>query len=282
MKEVITPQAVLQSIKQVELWAEALKEKDLHEVSSFLDEAVRTYQQLEEAAQGSQLNLNQEDADRIKAIWVISAPGTYFKRNKKDRYANKEWAHWADRRRINYGFKVARRLAEIRAGREITGNIPSELDLIRKYGPIIIYNGRSDENAHLIEAAKVPWFRIPEGLGYPPDRVSIINPVDHPRFNTEKYNLLDQIQTFSLPLNLQIQSGDEIGVVAHASQAVRVLYALEGSGAFPAGVMAWMFSLPTPDNGFPEYPTQEIRAMVYYRFIANPPVVGNRPYPYKT
>lgn len=272
----VTTQAVLDSIQKVELWAGKFPED---EVISFLDEAVDLYLEFEEAAQHPRI-LESQDADKIKAIWIISAPGTYFTRDKADRYQDKEWSWWADRKRINYAFSVSRQLAEIKAGKKIAGNKPADLELIKEHGPILIYNGRADENAALAQAVQVPWLRIPEGLGYPKDKVCIINPFI-PSFHTEQYNLLDQVRTLHLPRSLQINPVDEIGIVAHAPQAVRALYTLNGPEVDPfKGLRARMLLMPTPETGIPEYPIQELRGIVYYRFIADPPVVGSIPYPY--
>lgn len=272
----VTTQAVLDSIQKVELWAGKFQED---EVVPFLDEAVDLYQKFEEAARHPRV-LDSTDAEKIRAIWIPSAPGTYFTKNKNDRYQDKSWSYWADRKRINHAFSVGRQLAEIKAGRKIAGNIPADLEIISSFGPTLIYNGRSDENAALAQAVKVPWLRIPEGLGYPSDKVSIIQPFT-PRFYSKEYNLLDQVQTLHLPYNLRTNPGDEIGIVVHAAQGVRALYSLTGSQTDPlAGLTARMFLMSTPNTGFPEYPISELRAMVYYRFIEDPPKIGDNPHPY--
>lgn len=284
IKEINT-QSILSSIKQVEPWNRELeglmsRETDRGKVYSFLDRAVTTYQLFEQFSQNPWLHLiSSEKVKLIKAIWIPSAPGTYFTRDKTDRYQDKPWSYWADRKRINYAFSVGRQLAEIKAGKKIAGNTPADLELLKEHGPILIYNGRSDENAALAEATKVPWLRIPEGLGYPQDKVFIINPLTD-RFYSDKYNLLDQVRTLRLPADLQINPGDEIGIVAHAPQAVRALYSLNiPDQKLPEGIIARMFLLPTPDTGMPDYPLQELRGLVYYRFIdEDAPRVGTTPY----
>lgn len=50
---------------------------------------------------------------------------------------------------------------------------------------------------------------------------------------------------------------------------------------FPKASAIKVFTLPSPKGSVPEYPTMEIRGMVYYRFIAKPPVVADAPYPYE-
>lgn len=273
----VTTQAVLDSIQKVELWAGKFPED---EVIPFLDKAVDLYQEFEEAAQHPRAPMTAAQAEKIKAIWIISAPGTYFQRDKADRYQDKPWSWWADRKRINYALGVGRQIAQINAGTKITTNTPKDLETISRFGPTLIYNGRSDENAALAQAVQVAWLKIPEGLGYPKDKVLIINPFT-PSFHTGQYSLLDQVRTLHLPAGLQINPGDEVGIVAHAPQAIRALYALNVSEIDPLqGLTARMFLIPTPQTGIPEYPIQELRGIVYYRFIANPPVVGNTPYLY--
>lgn len=58
-----------------------------------------------------------DGAKRIKAIWDISFVGTYLKEFQDDRWKDKPWAGWTDRRRLNYSAALMRRLTE-----RITGN----------------------------------------------------------------------------------------------------------------------------------------------------------------
>lgn len=281
----ITSQMVLKSIQDKETWSkqlEGLMNTERDRVFSFLNTAVETYRLFEQAAlQPASQQIGAEDAKLVKAIWIISAPGTYFTRNKKDRYEDKEWTFWNDRRRVNHAFGIGRKLAEIKAGRKIAGNTPADLELLKEFGPLLIYNGRPDENDAITEAVKTPWLRIPEGLGYPQDKVYIIYPFAE-RFNNKDYNLLDQINSFKFPAGIQINPGDEIGIVAHAPQAIRVLYSLSAKEEkFPKGATTRMLLLPTQRGGIPEYPTQELRGIIYYRFIASPPAVGDKPFPFK-
>lgn len=275
----VTTDIVLQSIIENETWAGRLPNSATTRL--FLDRAVAVYQEIEESAeQSGSKTISTSQADRIKAIWVPSAPGTYFQRNKNDRYKDKKWAWWADRKRTHFAIEKAREIAEIRAGRAIKGNNPAELELLGEYGPVIIYNGRPDENIALADAVKVPWLRMPKNLGYPENRVSIISPIDYPRFNNKDYNLLDQAKTLRLPYDLEINPDDEVAIVAHAAQTVRTLYVLGNQAVFPEGTLARIMALPTPSEGMPEYPIQELRGVTYYRFIANPIAIGDNPHPY--
>lgn len=267
-RNTITPESVTQSIKENELWWKQLQDfiEQGQPVNEFTAQAIAVLNQLEEAAQHPHLPESKEEAEKIKGLWVISAPGTYFQAKKNDRYRDKKWALWNDRQRINYAFKVGRRLAEIKMGHDVSHN----------YAPLIVYNGTPLEDAAVLEAVKTPWLRIPEGLIYPRNKVLVINPFP-PIDNT-----MDQIRTFRLPLSFKISPGDEIGVVIHAPQAIRFLYALANiSEVVPKGAEIRMLPLPTPTGGYPEYPLQELRGMVNYRFISNPPIISDSPYPFK-
>lgn len=273
---------IMQSIKQTEVWWKALQEVmqgDKEGVISFIEDALRLYEEIEEAALNPEphLPITPEDASKIKALWVISAPGTYFKASKKDRYEDKPWAAWNDRQRVNYALHLGRKLAEVRLGHKLSESW-SELEReIKEEGPMIIYSGRPDEAKALFEAAQVPWLRFPQGLSYPKDSISIIEPEpDHID------NLLDQIRTFQLPEGMRINKEDEIGVAIHAPQAVRLLYSLNNSrGGLTEKATLRIFPLPTPKEGIPEYPLQEIRGLINYRFIADPPNSADTPYPYR-
>lgn len=227
-------------------------------VTEFISGAIGVLNQMEAAAQNPHLPETKEEAEKIKALWVISAPGTYFQARKNDRYKDKPWALWNDRQRINYAFKIGRKM-----------------EALTQMLPLIVYSGRPDEAAAISEAVRTPWLRIPQGLEYPRDKVFLINPslID---------NAIDQIKTFRLPPALEIGPGDEIGLVIHAPQAVRFLYALACfKDIVPKGVSIRAFLLPTPKGGFPEYPLQELRGTVANRFIASPAFAPEQPYPVK-
>lgn len=277
----ITPERVLQSISENESWWEKFQDimKNGYPVNDFLTEAISVLNKMEESAKIPYLPEFKEEAEKIKALWVISAPGTYFQAEKNDRYKGKKWALWNDRQRINYAFKVGRRLAEIKMGHPVSENWVSAEEELSEYAPFIVYNGRSDEDLALEEAVKTPWLRIPARLMYPAKRVHIILPIKGFDPNTSTF---DNIKTFRLPPGTKIEEGDEIGIVIHAPQAMRFLYALANLDEIvPKGAEIRMLPLPTPTGGYPEYPLQELRGMVNYRFIANPPIISDSPYPYK-
>lgn len=274
----ITPEEVIKSISENESWWEKFQEimKQGYPVNNFLADAISVLNKMEETAQHPHLPQTKEEAEKIRALWVIAAAGAYSDAKKKDRYEDKEWALWNDRQRVNYAFKIGRRLAEIKLGHPISDNWTDGEKELTEYAPLIVYNGTPVEDAAVLEAIKTPWLRIPEGLVYPKNKVLVINPLP-PIDNT-----LDQVRTFRLPLSFKISPGDEIGVVIHAPQTARFLYALaKFEEVVPKGAKIRILPLPTPPGGYPEYPLQELRGMVSNRFISNPAKIADSPYPFK-
>lgn len=279
-RAIITVETVLSSIQEKENWWKQL-ENLLHQnnnVERYISGAIQVWDQLETASQNlkSQLPQTIEEAERIKALWTVSAPGTYFQPFKADRYTTKPWSAWMDRQRIIYSFKIGRSIAEIRLGHTICNNWQDAKAELMEQAPAIIYNGTPAENAAVLQVKKTPWLRIPQSSIYPGDKIFVINPL------TAIDNTVDQIKSFRLPPNSEIKPGDEIGVVIHAPQAVRFLYALNNiKNVIPKEVNLKIFPLPTPKNGFPEYPLQELRGTIFYHFIANPQITAGSPYSFK-
>lgn len=277
----ITVETVLYSIEQTEKWWEQLQAliRQGKPVTNYISGAIKVLNQLEESARNPQSQLPQtsEESARIKALWIISAPGTYFQAYKQDRYASKPWSRWMDRRRINYALQIGRKLAEMKLGHPISNNWADAERELTEQGPLVVYNGTPAENAAVLEAKKAPWFRIPKANIYPGNKILVINPI------ASIDNTIDQIKSFHLPPMFDINPGDEIGVILHAPQAVRLLYMLANlQEMVPKGANMRFFALPTPKGGFPEYPMQELRATTYYHFITNPPIAAESPYPFKS
>lgn len=277
----ITVETVLQNIEQTENWWNQLQSliQQGKPVTSFISGAIEVLNQLETLAQNplSQLPQTPEETTKIKALWIISGPGTYFQAYKQDRYKAKPWARSMDRQRINYALQIGRKLAEMKLGHPVSNNWADAERQLTEQGPLVVYNGTPAENAAFLEAKKTPWLRIPEANLYPGNKILVINPI------TSIDNTVDQIKSFHLPPAFDVSPGDELGVVLHAPQAVRFLYVLANfKDTIPQGVNLRIFSLPTPKGGFPEYPLQELRGTTYYHFIANPPITAESPYPFQS
>lgn len=273
----ITVEMVLKSIEETEGWYKQLKTviDQGRPVSEFISGVISVLNQMEAAAKNPRLPQTKEEAEKIKALWVISAPGTYFQAEKADRYRGKKWSLWNDRQRINYAFKLGRQIAEIKLGHPVSKNWNETEKEITDQGPMIIYNGTPQEDAAISEAVNTPWLRIPQGLEYPKTKVYVINPM-HPIDNTS-----DQIRTFRLSPSIKINNGDEIGLILHAPQSMRFLHTLNLFNMLPVGINLRVFPLGTSPGGYPDYPLQELRGMVNYRFIADPPKLAQEAFPHK-
>ena len=275
----INVDTVVQSIRETEEWWNEFQPIAMQpRGQDFIRGALALYEELEKAALNPQAHFPKtaDEAVKIKALWVISAPGTYFKPRKEDRYKDKKWSQWNDRQRINHAFEIGRKLVEVKSGHPISHNWVEAEREINAQGPLVVYNGTPEEDEAVLEAIKTPWLRIPEDKAYPKNKVYVINPI------AAIGNTVNQIHSFRLPKEFKIESGDEIGLVIHAPQAVRFLYMLNNfPQVIPKGVTLRVFPLPTPVTGIPEYLLQELRGLINYGFIANPPLAAGSPFPYQ-
>lgn len=217
------------------------------------------------------LPLKPEIARQIKAVIVLSGPGTWYQARKEDRYKDKIWAAWMDRKRLVHAVWVIRRITEISTGSYFRGSLNTIdeqvckiRDSIAKNGPYFIYTGREDERAAVKQAIQEKRAIIPL------EKVYIIE---------EKIdNTVEQVKTITLPSELHLKPGDRIAIVAHGPQLVRLGHMLQRYKPFPAGLAIQPFPLATPPGGMPDYPEQEIRGLLYYTFITHD--AAQEPYPY--
>lgn len=219
-----------------------------------------------------------DGAKRIKAIWDISSVGTYLKEFQDDRWKSTFWAGWTDRRRLNYSAALMRRLTEritgksykIPLGNRLTPNQAEELRSdIERFGPYLIYGSTLEQNKD-VETALAE-----QGVVVPRSRVHII---DFPK-KPVGVNTIDQMRTFSLPPNLQIQKGDILAIVAHAPHMVRALHIANRSKPFPEGLIIQPHPLPSPPSAGTDFAAQEISGLLYYTFISGDS--SEEPYPYQ-
>lgn len=219
----------------------------------------------------SKIPLTNEAASRIKAVIIISGPGTWYEPHKEDRYKDKQWAAWMDRRRLLHGAWIVRRIAEINSSTYFRGSLDTLNDRIGmvkesiiNHGPYFIYTGREDER----DAVK--RVLAEKDVIIPPEKVYIIEgAID---------NTVDQVKTLKIPPEISINSGDRIAIVAHSPQMVRLGHIIQKYKPFPSGIELQPLPLPIPSGGFPEYPEQELRGLLYYTFITGD--ASEEPYPY--
>lgn len=281
----VTVGNVISSIEQHEPWWTSFNNLSTQDTSpgQLISQALETYQELEKTAcQPLNDRLSTINTGNLKLLWTISGPGSYFSAEKNDRFRDQRWARWFDRKRINETFRIARQVARQNGSGQLPDAFKAgDADLIR--GPDILYNGNPQENEAFSEALRVPWLRIPADYRYPAEKVHVIDAnVGKSTEQSGRFNTVDQVKSFRIPLPLNLNTDDEIGIVAHAPQLTRILYILERfRHVIPEGVGVRMFPLPAPPESLPDYLIQEIRAIVYYRYFADPPTAGDIPYPFK-
>jgi hypothetical protein len=239
-----------------------------HAIRDVASQSFQEIQDLEELANRQKqdnIHFTKEEAERIKAIWVFSGPGTYLEPFKEDRYSSFAWSKWMDRQRLNHGALIAKKIAETLVGEEVRGH-PSQIkylkDKARKfiagYGPMIIYNGTSKENLTVNTVMNsydviIPWqklYLIEDG---------------------STNNSVHQIKSFKLPDNLELKPGDRIALVSHAPHLMRVMHMIDryrNEMQIPDGVEFQLFPLPSPKEGKKEYQAKEIRGLLYYALVS--------------
>lgn len=203
---------------------------------------------------------------KLKALWVLSGPGLYRQPFKEDRYRDRPWAQFMGRHRLAYAGMLMRRVAET-----ISGEMPTAKDiqkqLLLRYAPYLIFNGRPDENFD------VQNILDEENIIIPQEKVWI------PKTSIDK--TIDQVKGLTLPPDLEVKSGDEIGIVSHVPHLMRVSHMLnryKQSLPFPADTIIRAFPLPTPSLGIPEYQNQEVKGLLYYVFVSSEATAEPHPY----
>lgn len=258
----------------------ALADFDKRRVFKLAQNAALEIARFEELTRTRPLSIPQsvEEARRIKAIWDLSGVGTYLKEFQDDRWNDKPWAGWMDRRRLNYSAALMRRLTERITGKSyrtplgnrLTPNQAEELRSdIESFGPYLIYGSTLEQNED-VETALAQ-----HGVVIPRSRVHIIDFPEKP----VGVNSIDQMRTFSLPANLQIQQGDILAIVAHAPHMVRVLHMLNRYKPLPEGLIVQPHPLSSPPAAGTDYAMQEISGLLYYTFISDDS--SEKPYPYQ-
>lgn len=243
------------------------------ELTKLITQALGEIDRLEQAARKHRrilaednLQIPVESLTKLKALWVLSGPGLYRQPFKDDRYRDKPWAQFMGRNRLTYAGMLMRRIAEAISG-ETSAAGDAQKQLLSHYAPYLIFNGRQDENSD------VQTILAEEGTIIPQAKVWI------PKTPIDK--TIDQVRRLTLPPELEIKSGDEIGIISHAPHLMRVSHMLnrhKQSLPFPPDTIIRAFPLPTPTAGIPEYQNQEVRGLLYYAFVTGE--ATTEPYPY--
>lgn len=252
---------------------EVLKNVPESQVKLFIGELIKEIDLLEEVAERDKgkLDLPDDIAKKIGAIWEVSGVGTYFEpQGEGSRYKDYPWSDWMDRARLNYTAMLIRKITEKASGQDFKAPL-SEIALakkrtkeaISKYGPYVIYNGGQLQDEAVLKIL------AQEGTIIPKEKAEVIGG------NID--NTINQMKTFKLPDGFE--KGKEIAIVAHAPQLVRILRMINRYKPFPEGTKIRLFPVPTPAEGKEQYAKMEVSGTLYYTLITKD--ATEEPYPYE-
>ena len=220
-------------------------------------------------ADKNRMDIKPEILNNIGAIWIFSGPGTYDEPTKDDKYKSFPWARGMDRARLSHGARIARMIAESKSGQMSSGSFADIVErkrqtkqIIQDNGPEIIYNGTELENSTVSDVLSR------EGVIIPGGKVHLIG--------GEIKTTLDQVKTFQLPGKLG--PDQELSIVSHAPQLLRIIHMLNKYRPFPTGTKIRLFPVPTPQDGKTEYARMEVSGVLRYVYIDKEATV--EPYPY--
>ncbi|MEK7572953.1 MAG: hypothetical protein AAB531_00865 [Patescibacteria group bacterium] len=262
-----------------EIYEQALAESPVYknfsqdEIKSLIATSIDEIAYLEEVGEKDKAKFEIPDdvLRRIGAIWIFSGPGTYDSPTKDDKYNTFPWARWMDRDRLNHAALLARKVAEVRSGQgPIIGSLETLQErkektrqMIEEFGPQIVYNGTQLEDDTVASVLSRDGTIIPE------DKVDIIR---------ENIAItLDQIRTFKLPDNFE--PDQELALITHAPQFLRITRMLNANPPFPVGTKVRLFPVPTPAIGKREYSKMEVLGLLKYTYVDH--VATAEPYPFQ-
>jgi len=185
-----------------------------------------------------------ESVEQTAAIWVFSGPDSWDQSFFNDQY-NKYGASWTigfDKARLMRGAKLASEIASKRGDTSLA--------------PYLLYNGNHIQNTAVRQALAKGALVIPD------NRVYI--------FNDPNVNTADQIETFVLP-EVASGTGREIALVSHASHLARILHMIAFYDPLPRNLIPRVVPIADPPQVRHNYAAMEIRAILYYIFIAETP-----------
>lgn len=240
-------------------------------LTGIVKNAVEEVEILKNVAYQPHLPQTPEEAQHLKAIWVISSIGTYdeeFKLNDPPIY-RKPMFGWMNRRRLNYAGWLVRRYTEKIIEQSLDGiNDPVSMkQAIAEFGPWLIYNGNQQENENLVAVLGRREISIP------PEKVCIIE-------NPQIAKTIDQVRTFELPQGLELNERDFVGIVCHDGQMMRLLHLLnrQGNLIYDQRINVKVFPLPLAKE---DYLKQEVIGLLFYIFKSHPQLASIEPYPFE-
>lgn len=209
------------------------------ELDLFLRQIFIEAKEIEAAAAITCLPLNQRDARRVKAVWVLSGVGTYLvpvTDEPGDKLnLDKIWIYGSDKKRIDYALDLIKKISLLASGEykfdqfDDPGLSRTEMmDLIENFGPTLVYNGIESQNNCLASLAHSGKILLPE------KNLCILE--------NEIKNSLDQTKTVKFP-GIKLEAGDVIGIVSHAPHLARVVKMLNKYRPLPSQVDVKLFPL---------------------------------------
>jgi len=242
-----------------------------NEAKHFAFKAFKRIHLLEQEARKPLLErITPTDIKDTRWAWNLSAPGTFFLPIKDDRYAGFPYTRWWDAKQIKYAAGFAIIVGRQRAGFPAVGKLSEDQlsESINK-APILIYNGRDDENRDLERA--INEGRLP--YGFPIQKVHIINTK-----LGKKFNSLGQVQNLTVPSGEKPSEGELMALFARPAQILRVLHKLnEEKNRFPKGVRLKPFPVRTSRGGLYDHWIREVCGLWYYRYSSGD--AAEEPYP---
>jgi hypothetical protein len=221
----------------------------------------------------SKIEMPTNIAKNIAVIWVVSGPGTYDQPTKDDVYNHLPWAKWMDRNRIDHACFLTRKVAEARSGEDFSSGPLSDIkqrkqrikELIKQFGPNIIYNGTQFENDTVADVL------TREGTIIPEEKVNIIG--------GDIKITLDQVKTLQLPC---LNEDEELAIVSHAPQLARIMHMINKYQPFPNGTKVRLFPVPTPKSGKAEYAKMETLGLLRYVYLDHEATEESYPYAFNS
>ena len=262
-----------------------LREPTSSEQKKIIEDSLTRAKDIETAARNpNRWESLQQVAGRIKLIVDFSAPGTYFKPRKKDRYEHLIWAWNMDRIRADLAAIVGIQIAgsktqhdfSIFSREELLFEFNPELNILRdqvrdsitESGLHFLYLSRSANQDHPADEAEAIRKVIHSPSSFvPPKSVDIRDQGD---------NTFDQVKALKeyLERNLQTESNPngflkpgDASVFVMGQQAIRTFANIAQFNAIPHELQAYILPMSTPQSGFNEYVTMETKGRIVYTML---------------
>jgi hypothetical protein len=222
------------------------------------------------------LTISPEVAEKIGAVRIHSGVGNYDMPIKEDDNPRliKSWARWADRRRIDHAVRIARKVAEVRSGYKLAAHPTKDKytmreetrELIREFGPYVIYSGYPSETNKAEEVLDRPDTIIPR------EKAIIVH--GNPKNTVDGSKMMAK----EFPSE-SLKDGKQAVIVTHAPHLERVLHIMSKHPYLPAGSIPYVAPVATSPEGQAESALMETRGILYYTLLKDE--AGEEPHPYQ-